>query len=390
MSMNKKMREIHQVMNSKLADIDKLSTSADDVAKAAAFMDELDGLQKQFDIEERKYIMEQNIAKKGFADAGDGGTGASNITGFGVISKVLRGQALDDAEQKFVLPQNEIQKALITGATATNGENLLIPEDVRLAINEMRRTYIALKDLGVVTVIPTQSLSGSFNFESGTPVGLTNFSDGADITAGTDPKFAAKTFAISLYGMIIPISNVLTMTEKSGLMAYLNKWFIKNAILTENTEIIASLKVGKPAKALAGWKTLKASINKDLDPSCKVGGVIVTNQSGFSYLDSELDSTGRPILQPNPANSTQKIFQDMPVLVLPDSQLADVSGKHPFFYGRTADGCWFIELLGYLFSSSEHAGFARNQTHMRIIEGFTTVQADADAYCYGLLTEPAG
>ena len=385
--MNKKMREIYAKMQAKLAELKNFGD--EDTEKAATALDELDNLQKQYELEERKYNAEKAFAGKNFSSTEEIEEKADNATGFGVLSKMLRGQPLSDDELKLVTPQNEIQKALISGANAANGENFLVPADVRTAIVELRRTYISLKDSGVVTVIPTQSLSGSFNFENGAPAGLTNFSDGGDIAPGTDPKFAQKAFAIALYGMIIPISNVLTMTEKSGLMAYLNKWFVKNAVLTENSQIIAKLKSGKTAKDLSGWETLKASINKDLDPSCKIGGVIVTNQSGFAYLDSEKDSTGKPILQPNPAISTQKIFQDMPVLVLPDAQLPDVTEKHPFFYGRTSDGCWFIDLLGYLFASSEHAGFAKNQTHMRMIEGFDTVQADADAYCYGLLTEPA-
>ncbi|PKM71512.1 MAG: phage major capsid protein [Firmicutes bacterium HGW-Firmicutes-16] len=387
--MNKKMREIYEKMQAKLKEIETLSVDEKNAGTVATLFDELDALQKSYDTEAKLYDAQKKFAGlAGGVEVPAPTSEKSGLTGFGVISKMVRGQRLEEDEMKFITPQNEVQKALITGADAVNGENFLVPEDVRTAIIELRRTYISLKDSGVVTVIPTQSLAGSFNFESGTPSGLTNFSDGGAVSTGADPTFVQKPFSIALYGMIIPISNVLTMTEKSGLMAYLNKWFVKNAVLTENAQIIAKLKVGKPAKALSGWETLKASINKDLDPSCKIGGVIVTNQSGFVYLDSEKDLTGKPILQPNPANSTQKIFQDMAVLVLPDAQLPDVSSKHPFFYGRTSDGCWFIDLLGYLFASSEHAGFSKNQTHMRMIEGFDTVQADKDAYCYGLLTEP--
>ncbi len=388
--MNKKQREIYEKMQAKLKEVETLSVDAANAEAVTKLLDDLDALQKDYDAEGKIYAVQKRFA--GLTSAEQTETPASEksgVTGFGVIAKMLRGQTLSEDELKFVTPQNDLQKALITGATATNGENLLIPEDVRLEIIELRRTYISLKDPAVVTIVPTQSLTGSFNFESGTPTGLTNFSDGADVPAGSEPTFATKTFTIALYGALIPISNVLTAVEKAGLMSYLNKWFIRNAVLTENAEIIATLKAGKTAKALAGWETLKKSINTDLDPSCKIGGVIITNQNGFNYLDGEKDLTGRPILQSNPANSTQKIFQDMLVKILPNSVLPDASGKHPFFYGRTTDGCWFIDLLGYLFATSPHAGFGKNQTQMRIIEGFDTIQADVDAYCYGLLTEPA-
>ena len=64
-------------------------------------------------------------------------------------------------------------KALVTGTNATNGEANLIPEDVDTTIRELRRSYISAKDL--VTVIPTSSLSGSFDFESGSVTGLKDF-----------------------------------------------------------------------------------------------------------------------------------------------------------------------------------------------------------------------
>lgn len=384
--MNKKMREIYLKMQGKLAEIKQLGDG--DTEKIAGLLDELDGLEKEFELAKRLYETEKKYAENGAGEQGEEGNKPTNkATGFGVISKLLRGTALDDDEVALITPKTETQKALITGTSATHGENSLVPEDVRTAINELRRTYVSAKEL--CTVIPTESLTGSFVFEDGTPVGLTSFIDGGTVPAGDEPSFLTKTWTIGFYGKIIPISNVLSTTEKAGLMAYLNKWFIKNAIITENAAIFSSLKANKTPKGLVGWETLKTSINVDLDPSCKLGGFIVTNQSGFDYLDSEKDTTGRPILQPNPANATQKLFQDMPVKVFPDALLPDVDGKHPVFYGRTSDGCWFIELMGLLFASSAHAGFGQNQTQLRMIEGFATCEADKSAYCYGLISEPA-
>lgn len=387
--MNKKMRDLKAKSSVLLEEIKSLDVVAD-AEEVASKLDELDTLDKAFALEERTYNAEKRFAEDHMDEPPEAGKGSDSkeTSGFAIMAKMLRGAVLSDEELKAVTPEDASFKALISGADAANGENYLVPEDVRTKINELRRTYMSAKDL--TTVIPTKSLKGSFVFEDGSPTGLVAFDDGDDISStGGEPDFKPRTFSIGFHGKIIPVSNILSGAEQAGLTAYLNRWFVRNAIITENAKIFAALKTGKTAKELSGWAALKSSINKDIDPSCKLGGVIVTNQSGFDFLDSQVDKNGRPILQPNPAKSTDKVFQDMPVKVFPDAQLPDVSSKHPIFYGRTADGCWFVEFMALLFASSAHAGFGKNQTHMRVIEGFDVIGADKDAYMYGLMSEPA-
>ena len=47
-----------------------------------------------------------------------------------------------------------------------------------------------------------------------------------------------------------------------------------------------------------------------------------------------------------------------------------------------------MEFAYQFFDASAHAGFVKNRTLMRVIEGYDVIQADAAAYCYGLL-DPA-
>lgn len=383
--MNKKMRELKAKMKLKL-DAVKALDSETEAEAIAGLLDEMDELEKAYELEARVYAQEKGLAEEHFEDPSP--DGAAKETGFGALAKLFRGQELSKNELEMITPSDEVQKALITGTDAANGENYLIPEDVRTQINELRRSYVSAKEL--VTVIPTDSLTGSFVFESGAPAGLTSFDDGDDVPTGGEPEFIKKPWTIGFYGKIIPVSNILTLAERAGLMAYLDKWFLKNAIITENAKIFAALISGKTPVSLDGWEALKEKINVDLDPSCKLTGLVATNQSGFNYLDKQKDENGRPILQPNPANSTEKLFQDMPVKIYPNTQLADVaSGKHPVFYGNTADGCWFIEFLSLLMASSSHSGFRKNQTDLRVLEGFAVMSADAGAYGYGLLEETA-
>lgn len=377
--MNKKMRELKAKML-ELSEEAKgyMEGEAKDLAKAEEIMDQIDELQKEYNLQERLMKTAKSEAQEQATPAAE-----KKASGFSIITKMLRKIGLTDDEKT----------ALISGTDASQGENYLVPEDVKTAINELRKSYVSAKD--IVTVEPTKSLSGSVNYEAGTPAGLTDFDDGDEISEESGMSFVKKPFTIGFKGKLIPISRILLGAEKSGLMGYINRWFIKNAVITENSKIFAKLKAGYNSgtpKAVAGWEALKESITVDLDPSCLIDGVIATNQSGFACLDKEKDADGRPILQPNPANPTQKLFQGLPIKVYPNAQLANIDSTHfPMIYGSTKAGCTFVEYEDLQFTISEHFLFNKNQNCLRVIEGFDVLNTDTTAYIYGSFTAtPAG
>lgn len=364
--MNKKMRDLLTQIEAKRQEAENYANTKD-TTKAATVLDEVDDLQAQFEVAKRLFAGEKDTVPDVPPQT------QKKLDGFAVLAKMLTKKPLEETE-----------KALVTGGN--NGENYLMPEDVDLSIRELRKQYKAAKEL--VTVIPTDTMSGAFNFETDSAVGLSSLTDGDEADSSTEPKFERKAFAIKLFGKLIPVSKVLAGAEKSGLLAYINRWFVKNAIISENAAIFSALKKEKTAKALQGWKALKESINKDLDPAALIGGKIITNQSGFAVLDDAVDALGRPLLQQNPADMTQRLFQSLPVEVFSDKVLPSVEGKAPVFYGAIDAGCYFIEKGGLEFSASEHYLFGKNQNALLVIEGFDVIQADVDAYLYATL-EPA-
>ena len=368
--MNKKMRELQ-------AQILELTNTAKgymaegegkDLDKAEATLNQRDALQKEFDLLARV----EAEGKAGISPEALQGGGAAD--GFKAMAKILQGKALDDEE-----------KALVSGTNSASGENLLVPEDVKAEINTLRKTYVSAK--GLISVETTDALAGSVNYESGNPAGLTAFDDGGAIAEETNPTFVQKKFTIGWHGKLIPISRILLGAEKAGLMSYLNRWFVRNAVLTENAKIFGALKTGYASgtpKALAGWKAFKKSITVDLDPSCLIDGVIVTNQSGFAALDAEEDADGRPVLQANPAHPTEKLFQGLRIHVFPDAQLPNIDGTHfPMIYGSLKAGATFVEHESLEFTLADQYLFNKNQNCLRVIEGFDVMSTDTGAYIYG-------
>lgn len=367
--MNKKMRTLQAAIDAAHAEAKGCMEGEEkDLDKAQAALDKAEELKKEYAIEQKLFEAEKSQAPA------EPPADPQKADGFKAMAKMVSGKALDEKE-----------KALISGESATAGENYLVPEDVKAEINELRKSYISAKPL--VTVTQTDSLAGSVNYEAGTPAGLTEFDDGDVIGEDTTPSFVPKKFAIKWFGKIIPISRILLGAEKAGLLGYIDRWFVKNAVLSENAKIFATLKAGYNGgtpKAVSGWKALKKSINKDLDPSCLIDGVIITNQTGFTTLDEEEDKDGKPVLQPNPAHPTQKLFQGLPVHVFPDAQLPNIDDTHaPMIYGSVKAGCNFVEHQALEFAASDHANFNKNQKTLRVIEGFDVMSADTTAYIYG-------
>lgn len=369
--MNKRMRELQQLIAQKSAEAKGYTEGeGKDISKAQALLEEIKELQKELDcLAELDKVNKANVP----TDPVPGAEKKAN--GFNLIAKMLHRKALDTVEKD----------ALVTGTNSVNGETYLVPEDVRAEINELRKTYISAKSL--VTVETTDALAGSVTYEAGTPAGLADFDDGDAIVEETGVKFILKKFTIAWKGKIIPVSRILLGAAKASLMNYLNRWFVRNAVISENAKIFETLKAGYnegTPKAVAGWKELKKSITVDLDPSCLINGAIATNQSGFACLDAEEDNDGRPVLQPNPANPTEKLFQGLRVHVFPDAQLPNIDATHfPMIYGDTKAGATFVEHQNLEFTISEHFLFNKNQNCLRVIEGFDVMSTDTDAYIYG-------
>lgn len=381
--MTKKMRELQDQQVQLMADLEEvMSAEAPDTEKAAGLLDQLDRLEKELETLERYENRKKAAVPKENKPA------AGTINGFGIMAKLLRGQRLTEEELRAVEPDEKTAQVLISGTNAANGENYLCPDDVDLAIREARKTYMQARDY--ITVEETSALTGKILFGNDPNAGLVAFDDGDVLDDNSAPSFTPKSFTIQWFGAFIPVSQILEDAERANLMSYLNRWFVKRAVISENTKIFTVLKAGYNSgtpKAITGIAGLKSSINKDLDPSCLIGGVILTNQDGYDCLDSEVDDNGLPVLQPDITNPSIKRFKGLPVIAFPTALLANISSGHfPVIYGDLKAGAIMKLYKNLLIATSGHAAFTKAQNIIRVMEGFDVIAADTSAYIYGSLT----
>lgn len=367
------LRELRQKFAAMVAEAKKL-TEEGKIEEAKAKTEEAKELNEQIKQAEEIEKMEEELNQ-------DAGTPVAEPTENKkadvnkAFLKALMGKRLTPAENALV------EKA---GEDDPNG-SILVPTDENTRINEYKRQYKSLRTH--TREYRTTVITGSFVYENNATMSLlTDIDEMEEIPEEDGPKFKTKGYSIKNKGAILPVSNTLLADEQSGLMAYVGRWFARKAVKTENADILAVMKADKTAKTLADWKALKRSINKDLDPALLPGSVIVTNQDGFDELDNAVDENGRPILQPDPKNPTQKLFKGLSIDVYSNNDIPSVEGKAPIFYGNLEEAITFVNRDRYEVAKSKEAGFTKNATLIRILERYDVIKTDNDAYCFGELT----
>jgi hypothetical protein len=291
-----------------------------------------------------------------------------------IFNKMLLGKSVTEEEREF------LNAAGTPGQVeATDGKGgYLVPVEQFNEIKELRRELVSLK--GLCNVVPVTSLTGTLPIEKGNTGELISFEELNEINK-SDVDFGQVKYTTADYGDIIPISNTLLSDENVNLSAYIGRRFVKKAVNTENKKIIALLK-GLTPKPAANIKVVNTALNVDLDPAISQNAIIITNQTGFNFLDNLDDKQGRPLLEINLQNTTQKTYKGRPVIVLSDALLPMNTTKAPVFVGDLTEFVSFFDREGLELAVSSEAGFTKNATYMRAIERFDVKKVDEAAMVY--------
>ncbi len=200
----------------------------------------------------------------------------------------------------------------------------LVPEDIDHTIRELRRTLDPLAEL--FTTEPTATNKGWRVQDKEPTKGMTKLDseipeDG--VAMDDQPQFVKVPFTLDTYGLILPVSNELASDEVAGLFSYLARWFAKKQIITENQLLKALLEKLTAANITTtdSLDQIKRVLNVTLDPAISLNAALLTNQDGFDYLDNLKDTTGRPMLQPDPTNATAMLFKGRRVKMVANSLL---------------------------------------------------------------------
>lgn len=262
---------------------------------------------------------------------------------------------------------------------AENG-GYIVPDDIRTAINEYRRSFVSLKSYVDVrsVVVP----KGSEVYEkNATLTALANIDELGEIPEIGKDGFEQITYAVKNYGGILPISNFLLQDTPENLLAFIAKWYVRKSVVTENAEILKVLKQ-LPKKSITKVDEIKEAFNKTLDPVFLGEAKVITNQSGFNVLDTIKDKNGNYLLQPVVTDPTKRTLFGKEVIVLPDSHFPnEATDKFPLYVGNLREAVRFYELRGLEILSTNIGGkaFSRNSYDTRLITRFDVKPVDKAA-----------
>ncbi|MFR7349467.1 phage major capsid protein [Peptoniphilus sp.] len=308
------------------------------------------------------------------------GTSKADIDVNKVFNKLVMGKPVTEAEMAVY---NIGSPGQVEHVPERGG--YLVPEEQANTLKELRRTQIALKDY--CNVVSVNTMSGKFPVATDQKGLLTNFEELTEI-GQSEITFAQQSWEVKDYGDIIPVSNTLLEDTNLPLVEIIGSNFTQKSVNTENAEILKLLKTVKTKMTGKDYKDLVSALNVKLDPAIANTAVVVTNQSGFDYLDKLEDGNKRPLLTTDLTDSTKKLFKGKRVLVLTDEMLPQDAKKYPFYVGDLAEFANFYDRKGVEIARSTEAGFTKNATLLRVIERFDVKATDEEAVVYVTIPEP--
>lgn len=373
--MTKRMRELQAQIVAKTAEAKGfMSGENKDIDKANAILDEVDGLQKEFDAAERLLKAEKaGVPAEGGEPVGEPKTDSI--------------KAFADAARAGFKNMNE-------GTPADGGYT--VPEDISTKINKLKENHFNLASLFDSETVKTNSGSRTYKTRA-QQTGFTLVGEGGKIGKTAKPQFSRIDYSIKKYAGYLPVTNELLADSDAAIANIIMEWLAGESVATDNTLALALLKK-TTVTAMTGIDDIKKAVIKNL--SAFKGSIsIVTNDDGVFYLDTLKDSVGRYLLSPDPAKPMQMRLAVgstfIPVIQVPNEVLASTGSSYPFFigdfkeYGKKFDRQQLSIMQSNTAAVTDFNAFEQDMTLFRGILREDFQVKDAKAIVYGELTPPA-
>lgn len=290
------------------------------------------------------------------------------------------------AEKDMKILKNSMKE----GTEADGG--LTVPQDIQTSIKELRRSQDALENLVNVETVSTET--GTRVIEKAadqTP--FDNVDEEAEFQEVSTPQFEKISYKVKKKGGILKVTRELLQDTAENIMGYLRRWIAKKSKATRNALIVKKIDEITTSKevSIKDLDGLKDIFNEKLDPAIAVSSGVVTNQSGFNWLDKLKDSDGKYVLQADPTNATNKLlFGEYPVTVVSNKVLKskgvgssgqETAWKHPIICGDLKEAITIFDRENMTIEISTEAGdlWGKDQTGIKVRERLDIQAVDSEA-----------
>lgn len=389
--MTKEMRELLQALEDKKAQVRAFLTE-DKVTEAEEMMAEVRALQKKIKMQQELEAADDLSLDGGIPAGNDDPDRDLNAEYKRVFLRGLRRQRITADDRSIIADytrsiRGEVMHQGTDPANPAAGDvGLIVPQDIQTRINEIMRQ---LNDLSqYVRVETVNTLSGSRVLEADNA--MTPFQVVAEygqIQETDNPQFTPVTYQLVKRAGYLPLTSELLADSDQNILQYVTNWIAKKHVVTKNTLITNLLGNLVPAP-LGDFDDIKRVLNTDLDPAISLNAVIITNQDGYHWMDTQVDGNGRYLLQDDITQPGRKIFKGRPVVVVSNRYLPTIQGPPdlaPVFIGNGQQFAVLFTRGVYELASTTEGGDAwrRDTTELRTITRDDLVQWDAAAMVYG-------
>jgi len=360
-----KKRELAAKINEKKTEIRNL-IAADKLAEATEAEKELKDLQKKYDMLDAldKEDLEEVKAQAAAGKAGDFGKKNSIVKTF--VNAIRSGIRREPVSKEDM----EILNSMREGSDPDGG--LTVPADISTQIRELRRSEDALEN--EVTVENTSNIKGSRVYEVNADSVPFDTIDEESVFPDVDTPVLKKVeYAVKKFGGILKVTYELLKDSDTNIIAFLTNWAAKKCRATRNNLILKKLD-----EMTSGFEVevtdvdgLKDIFNVELDPAIAAGSKIITNQSGFNWLDKLKDKDGDYILQKDPTQPTRRLlFGSYPVRVVSNRTIKNSAGKVPLYCGNLKEALVLFDRENMTIDISAEAGdlWKKDQTGIKVRE----------------------
>ena len=283
-----------------------------------------------------------------------------------------------------------LSNSMKEGTDADGG--LTVPKDIQTSIKELRRGQDALENY--VNVEKESTLSGSRVIEKyaeHTP--FDNVEEESEFPDVSTPQFENIPYKIKKKGGILKVTRELLQDTAENILSYLRRWIAKKSKATRNALIINKINEMTNGKevAITGVDDIKKIFNVNLDPDIASGSIIITNQDGFNWLDTQKDATGNYILQSDPTQRTKELlFGKYPIVKMSNKTLKTTAKKVPFICGDLKEAITLFDRENMTIEISTEAGdlWKKDQTGIKVRERLDIQAVDSEAIVKGQITLP--
>ena len=307
-----------------------------------------------------------------------------------VEDKMETKKPVNDVKKEFINGvRTKFQNGMSEGSKGDGGYT--VPQDIQTKINELRESKDSLQNL--IRVEKVNTVEGSRVIKKRQQqTGFAEVTEGGTILEKATPQFTAIDFKVKKYAGFFKMTNELLSDSDQAIENTLVDWIGNESRVTRNKLILEALD-GKEKTEIKGLDDVKKAFNVTLDPAFLNTAVVVTNQEGFNWLDTLVDSNGNYILQADITNaSVRRLFGKYPVHVISSKDLPTAEdNKVPMILGDLKEAVVMFDRQSLALATSNVAGdaFLTDVTLFRAIEREEVKMWDEEAIVYGQVTIPS-